>query len=124
MPSGTRGPSGDVVAILPFEHATTVSNWSGGTTNDGSASSVETGDDGASPSSGGTMDGGSSSGLSEEDEPPAGRPGPGKRGSSRGGGSVPLRKRFRSADGGGGITRRNLADHDVRMAEEMMNQDK
>jgi len=110
-----RNPRDDgVVALLPFEHATTVSSGSGCTTNEGSTSSSENllASDEAR-----TTNDGSSSSMSEEDDCAGTDDTIVRRG------SVPLRKRFRSEKRGGGITRRNLADHNVRMAEEMKNQD-
>lgn len=106
------GNSGIVIS-LPFEQATTESSGSGCTTNEGSTSSMEnviasdeTRNDGST----------SSNSSSEEDDTESGQIISRKP-------SIPLRKRFRS-EKNGGITRRNLADHDHRMAEEMKNQDK
>jgi len=110
-----RNPRDDgVVALLPFEHATTVSSGSGCTTNEGSTSSSENllASDEAR-----TTNDGSFSSMSEEDDCAGTEVTIVRRG------SVPLRKRFRSEKRGGGITRRNLADHNVRMAEEMKNHD-
>ncbi len=101
-----------IVALLPFEHATTVSSGSGCTTVDGSTSSStenlqasdETRNDGSTSSN-------TTSSYSEEDEDDVV---PDQRSAAHRG-SVPLRKRFRS-ENNGGITRRNLEDHNFRMA--------
>ena len=115
----TRISSG-IVALLPFEHATTVSSGSGCTTADGSTSSStenlqasdETRNDGSTSSN-------TTSSYSEEDEDDI-EP---EQQSVMHHSSVPLRKRFRS-ENNGGITRRNLEDHNFRMAaENMKNQD-
>jgi hypothetical protein len=108
--------SSDIVALLPFEHATTVSSGSGCTTVDGSTSSStenpqasdETRNDGSTSSN-------TTSSYSEEDEDDID---PGQE-SVKHRSSVPLRKRFRS-ENNGGITRRNLEDHNFRMAAENM----
>jgi hypothetical protein len=112
----TRISSG-IVALLPFEHATTVSSGSGCTTADGSTSSstenlqasVETRNDGSTSSN-------ATSSYSEEDEDDI-EP---EQQSVMHRSSVPLRKRFRS-ENNGGMTRRNLEDHNFRMAAENMN---
>jgi len=83
---------------------------SGCTTNEGSTSSIEN----LLASDETRNDGSTSSSMSEEDADPE---------QSVRRSSVPLRKRYRS-ETDCGITRRNLADHNVRMAEEMKNQDK
>jgi len=110
-------------ALLPFEHATTISSGSGCTTNGSSSSSIEnlpssdaTRNDGNSTSSTGT----SSNTMSEEDETEQDQQTSAEEqelqdsesASARpiSKSSVP-RKRF--------LSRRNLADHNVRMAEEM-----
>jgi hypothetical protein len=117
---GRVGGDGGIVALLPFEHATTVSSGSGCTTVDGSTSSStenpqasdETRNDGSASSN-------TTSSYSEEDEDDIE---PGQE-SLKHRSSVPLRKRFRS-ENNGGITRRNLEDHNFRMAaENMKNQD-
>ena len=116
----TRISSG-IVALLPFEHATTVSSGSGCTTVDGSTSSStenlqasdETRNDGSTSSN-------TTSSYSEEDEDDI-EP---EQQSVMHRSSVPLRKRFRS-ENNGGITRRNLEDHNFRMAaEDFKHQDK
>jgi hypothetical protein len=116
----TRIGSG-IVALLPFEHATTVSSGSGCTTIDGSTSSStenlqasdETRNDGSTSSN-------TTSSYSEEDEDDI-EP---DQQSVMHCSPVPLRKRFRS-ENNGGITRRNLENHNFRMAaEDMKNQDK
>ena len=108
-----------VVALLPFEHATTISSGSGCTTNDSngsSSSSIEN-----LPASDETRNDGSTSSntMSEEDETEQEQQMASSSSLStsmmqRTGSSVPPRKRFRSE----GITMRNLADHNVRMEEE------
>lgn len=116
------GNSG-IVTLL--EHATTESSGSGCTTNEGSTSSVEN-----VPASDETRNDGSTSSnsSSEEDDAESGEQPSSSLSSSHHKPSIPLRKRFRSDNNcgtaGGGITRRNLADHNYRMAEEMKNQDK
>lgn len=115
--NGNAGNSG-IVTLL--EHATTESSGSGCTTNEGSTSSLEN-----VHASDETRNDGSTSSNSSSDEDDAesgGQP----LSSSHHKPSIPLRKRFRSENncGAGGITRRNLADHNYRMAEEMKNQDK
>jgi len=112
----TRISSG-IVALLPFEHATTVSSGSGCTTADGSTSSStenlqasdETRNDGSTSSN-------TTSSYSEEDEDDI-EP---EQQSVMHRSSVPLRKRFRS-ENNGGITRRNLEDHNFRMAKNQDN---
>ena len=109
-----------IVALLPFEHATTISSGSGCTTNDSngsSSSSIEN-----LPTSDETRNDGSTSSntMSEEDETEQEQQMASSSSLStsmmqRTGSSVPPRKRFRSE----GITMRYLADHNVRMAEEM-----
>ena len=109
-----------IVALLPFEHATTISSGSGCKTNDSngsSSSSIEN-----LPTSDETRNDGSTSSntMSEEDETEQEQQMASSSSLStsmlqRTGSSVPPRKRFRSE----GITMRNLADHNVRMAEEM-----
>ena len=112
-------------ALLPFEHATTISSGSGCTTNGSSSSSIEnlpssdaTRNDGSTSSTG--NDGSTSSNtMSEEDETEQEQQASEEQelqdsesASARpiSKSSVP-RKRF--------LSRRNLADHNVRMAEEM-----
>ncbi len=112
--------AGNTGIVTPLEHATTESSGSGCTTNEGSTSSVEN-----APASDETRSGGSTSGnSSSEDDAESG--GQASSSSSHRKPSIPLRKRFRPENNGGGgvgITRRNLADHNYRMAEEMKNQD-
>ena len=113
-------------ALLPFEHATTISSGSGCTTNGSSSSSIEnlpssdaTRNDGNSTSSTGNDGSTSSNTMSEEDETEQEQQASEEQelqdsesASARpiSKSSVP-RKRF--------LSRRNLADHNVRMAEEM-----
>jgi len=109
-------------ALLPFEHATTISSGSGCTTNGSSSSSIEnlpssdaTRNDGNSTSSTGT----SSNTMSEEDETEQEQQASDEQElqDSESASARPIikssvpRKRF--------LSRRNLADHNVRMAEEM-----
>ena len=117
--SNNAGNSG---IVTPLEHATTESSGSGCTTNEGSTSSVEN-----APASDETRSGGSTSGNSSSEEDDAESGGQASSSSTHRKPSIPLRKRFRPENNGGGgvgITRRNLADHNYRMAEEMKNQDK
>ena len=118
---GEPGTNG-MVALLPFEHATTVSSL-GGTTNEGSTSSIEnrlasdeTRNDGSNDEST------SSNSLSEEEyTEPESMQRSSSSASEQRRSSVPLRKRFRSekkkdiTNNVYGITRRNMADHDFRM---------
>lgn len=118
----SNGDGGLTSAILPFEHATTISSGSGCTTNDSSTSSEENllASDETTRNDGST----SSNSMSDEDVADQERLSSSNSSSSKHRrdkrSSVPPRKRFRSSsDKKGCLSRRNLADHDVRMAEEM-----
>ena len=109
-------------ALLPFEHVTTISSGSGCTTNGSSSSSIENlpSSDATRNDSSNSSTGTSSNTMSEEDETEQEQQGSEEQelqdsesASARppiSKSSVP-RKRF--------LSRRNLADHNVRMAEEM-----
>jgi len=106
-------------ALRPYGHSTTVSSGSGCTTNDGSSSSSEdlvkcdeNRNEGSTSSS-------NSNSLWEEDyviEQEPQHPQEQQQQPTRRSYSVPLRKRFKAENNSGGITRRNLADHNFRMA--------
>lgn len=97
------------VSFLPFEHATTTSSGSGCTTNpfdteESSSSAENVASDEVNPN------GSTSSNSSSDDD---------KEGRNQHQNSVPLRKRFKTKTSptNGGITSRNLADHNIRMNE-------